>query len=41
MFPQFKEFIFSSFYILATILLLIGGVIFMLFWLTKQKKGRK
>jgi len=41
MFPQFSEFVFSSFYILATIILLVGGVIFLLVWLTRRKGRRK
>ncbi len=38
MFPQLQEFMASSFYILATIALLIGGVIFMMVWMSKKRK---
>lgn len=38
MFPQFKEFLASSVHILAYIVMLVGGVIFLIFWLSKRKK---
>lgn len=41
MFPQIKEFFASSLYILATIILLIGGVVFLLVWLNKRKSKRR
>ena len=40
MFPQFKEFFLSSIHIFAYIIMLIGGWIFLFFWLKKRKKKR-